>query len=130
MVAGVCRCLLPARARHRQSEEGAQRPWVWGLGHGEHVSSHELVTSPLREPCVTSGAGGVQTANASRKQSSLSGKESAQGCIPKRLPGRPDEALGGGKHPRGTPRVPAPLPLSPFSPRVATREESGVFSFP
>ena len=26
----------------------------------------------------------------------LSGKESAQGCIPKRLPGRPDEALGGG----------------------------------
>ena len=27
----------------------------------------------------------VQTAKASRKQSSLSGKESAQGCIPKRL---------------------------------------------
>ena len=24
------------------------------------------------------------------------GKESAQGCILKRLPGRPDEALGGG----------------------------------
>ena len=39
----------------------------------------------------------MQTAKASRKQSSLSGKESAQGCIPKRLPGRPDEALGGGK---------------------------------
>ena len=37
-----------------------------------------------------SGAGGVQTAKASRKQSSLSGKESAQGCIPKRLLGRPD----------------------------------------
>ena len=35
-------------------------------------------------------AGGVQTAKASRKQSSLSGKESAQGCIPKRLLGRPD----------------------------------------
>ena len=35
-----------------------------------------------------------QTAKASRKQSSLSGKESAQGCIPTRLPGRPDEALG------------------------------------
>ena len=32
----------------------------------------------------------VQTAKASRKQSSLSGKESAQGCIPKRLLGRPD----------------------------------------
>ena len=31
-----------------------------------------------------------QTARASRKQSSLSGKESAQGCIPKRLLGRPD----------------------------------------
>ena len=29
-----------------------------------------------------SGAGGVQTAKASRKQSSLSGKESAQGCLP------------------------------------------------
>ena len=37
-----------------------------------------------------SGAGGVQTAKASRKQSSLSGKESAQGCIPQRLLGRPD----------------------------------------
>ena len=36
------------------------------------------------------GPGGVQTAKASRKQSSLSGKESAQGCIPKRLLGRPD----------------------------------------
>ena len=42
------------------------------------------------------GAGAVQTTKASRKQSSLSGKESAQGCIPKRLLGRPDEALGGG----------------------------------
>ena len=37
-----------------------------------------------------SGAGGVQTAKASRKQSSLSGKESAQGCVPQRLLGRPD----------------------------------------
>ena len=37
-----------------------------------------------------SGAGGVQTAKASRKQSSLSGKEIAQGCLPKRLLGRPD----------------------------------------
>ena len=37
-----------------------------------------------------SGAGGVQTAKASRKPSSLSGKESAQGCLPKRLLGRPD----------------------------------------
>ena len=35
-------------------------------------------------------AGGVQTAKASRKQSSLSGKESAQGCVPQQLLGRPD----------------------------------------
>ena len=40
----------------------------------------------------------MQTAKASRKQSSLSGKESAQGCLPKRFLGRPDEALGGGNH--------------------------------
>ena len=37
-----------------------------------------------------------ETTKASRKQSSLSGKESAQGCIPQGLLGRPDEALGGG----------------------------------
>ena len=36
----------------------------------------------------------------SRKQSSLSGKESAQGCTPKRWLGRPDEALGGGTQAR------------------------------
>ena len=47
------RVLLPALACHMQSEEGAQWRRVWGLGHGEHVSSHELVTSILREPCVT-----------------------------------------------------------------------------
>ena len=38
----------------------------------------------------------MQTAKASRKQSSLSGKESAQGCIPKGVLDRPDEALRGG----------------------------------
>ena len=32
---------------------------------------------------------GCATAKASRKQSSLSGKESAQGCVPQRLLGRP-----------------------------------------
>ena len=32
----------------------------------------------------------IDYAKASRKQSSLSGKESAQGCLPKRLLGRPD----------------------------------------
>ena len=31
-----------------------------------------------------------------RRWSPLSGQESAQGCLPKRLLGRPDEALGGG----------------------------------
>ena len=30
------------------------------------------------------------------------GKESAQGCLPKRLLGRPDEALGGGNQSQGT----------------------------
>ena len=62
-----------------------------------------------------SGAGGVQTAKASRKQSSLSGKESAQGCIPKWLLGRPDDpsqertgesgAFGLWPHPRGSSRI-------------------------
>ena len=45
--------------------------------------------SPLESRRGSLG-GGVQTAKASRKQSSLSGKESAQGCLPKRLLGRPD----------------------------------------
>ena len=43
----------------------------------------------LMEPGILrwfTGAGGVQTAKASRKQSSLSGKESAQGCIPMHVP--------------------------------------------
>ena len=43
----------------------------------------------------------VDAADARLMLRGLSGKthseESAQGCIPKRLPGRPDEALGGGK---------------------------------
>ena len=51
-----------------------------------------------------SGAGGVQTAKASRKQSSLSGKERAQGCIPKRLLGRPDWASQG--QPKGKAEIP------------------------
>ena len=38
----------------------------------------------------------MQTTKASCNQSSLSDKESAQGCIPKRVLGRPDEALRGG----------------------------------
>ena len=52
---------------------------------------HHLKTPRNQILCAEgSGAGGVQTAKASPKQSSLSGKESAQGCIPKRLLGRPD----------------------------------------
>ena len=57
--------------------------------------SGELPCSALKGETVPDSLP-VQTAKASRKQSSLSGKESAQGCTPKRLLGRPDEALGGG----------------------------------
>ena len=45
-VSRACHCLLPVLARPRQSEEGA-----WG--QGEHLSSHEPVTSTLRHPRVT-----------------------------------------------------------------------------
>ena len=45
-VSRACHCLLPALARPRQSEEEA-----WG--QGEHLSSHEPVTSTLRHPRVT-----------------------------------------------------------------------------
>ena len=45
--------------------------------------SEEAVPGPSVFPSGEPG-------KASRKQSSLSGKESAQGCIPKRLLGRPD----------------------------------------
>ena len=39
--------------------------------------------------------GGVQTAKASRKQSSLSGKESAQGCVPTPLASRVAQGVSG-----------------------------------
>ena len=87
----------------------AARSMQWpgpGLSTGSHVEWKEgLPPPPTPPPTVDSlvtrngprnifaegsGAGGVQTAKASRKQSSLSGKESAQGCLPKRLLGRPD----------------------------------------
>ena len=45
----------------------------------------------------------MQTAKASRKQSSLSGKESAQGCLPKRLLGAQTKRWAEGI------RVPGPL---------------------
>ena len=74
---------------------------------------------PSGDPGVSgaegSGPGGVQTAKTSRKQSSLSGKESAQGCTPKRLLGRPDEALGGGNQ---GPRAPGWAFLWFWSPRL------------
>ena len=68
----------------------------WGLG--SHPAGGPCCV-PVPSTLVTgrdggTGAGGVQTAKASRKQSSLSGKESAQGCIPKRLPGRRRSADG------------------------------------
>ena len=58
-------------------------PWMEEPGGLQSTGSQSLSAEG-------SGAGGVQTAKASRKQSSLSGKESAQGCIPKRFLGRPD----------------------------------------
>ena len=56
-----------------------------------HTQAHTCTQKYAHMNTKTSGAGGVQTATASRKQSSLSGKESAQGCTPKRLLGRPAE---------------------------------------
>ena len=50
---------------------------LWGFLAGEQ---HDQI-------CVWDNSSGHDGA---RKQSSLSGKESAQGCIPKRLLGRPD----------------------------------------
>ena len=55
-------------------------------------------------------------------QSSLSGKESAQGCIPKRLLGRPDEPQGLFPFPlliKPFPGCPNPLCISCFSPRLS-----------
>ncbi|XP_027391754.1 liprin-alpha-1-like [Bos indicus x Bos taurus] len=43
----------PSPGARGQSEEGGSGVGLVGLGHGEHVSSHELVTSILSEPCVT-----------------------------------------------------------------------------
>ena len=67
-------------------------PWVGK--REEEMATHSSLPACripwIEEPGRASGAGGVQTAKASRKQSSLSGKESAQGCLPKRLLGRPD----------------------------------------
>ena len=74
---------------------------VWGLprcvwarestapAQGNQSLSRELRASALC-PGLEARFPARQTAKASRKQSSLSGKESAQGCIPKRLLGRPD----------------------------------------
>ena len=53
LVRPVLATALPALARHRQSEEAVQRPRVRGRGGGEHVSSHEPVSSTLRQPRVT-----------------------------------------------------------------------------
>ena len=61
----------------------------------------------------------MQTAKASRKQSSLSGKESAQGCIPQRLLGRPVEALGGGNQ---GPSAPGWVPARSEEERVVALE--------
>ena len=82
----------PAARRSQPSDA-----WLFGVPAMQTRMLVERMALRRLSSHSRSGAGGVQTAKASRKQSSLSGKESAQGCIPKRLPGRPDEALGGGK---------------------------------
>ena len=57
------------------------------LSVSQHRAEGTAAASPRPQHSSAEGSGarGVQTAKASRKQSSLSGKESAQGCIPKRL---------------------------------------------
>ena len=87
---GSHRVRHPGRSRLR---ECGRRDWRLAGLSSALAFPLDLGARPL---CRRLRAGGVQTANASRKQSSLSGKESAQGCIPQRLLGRPDEALGGG----------------------------------
>ena len=64
--------VLPER-----EEESVDLGWVLKV-----FTESEMLRSGFadRESESLTGAGGVQTAKASRKQSSLSGKESAQGC--------------------------------------------------
>ena len=69
---------------HQEGTVGLFREPAWSAG----------ATVTLPDPSHSAGAYTLSCDNfsqwTSRKQSSLSGKESAQGCIPKRLPGRPD----------------------------------------
>ena len=73
------------KPRELSAQPPAASPQTLPDGASPHVHHVPLFVSNMEQIC-----------KASRKQSSLSGKESAQGCIPKRLLGRPDEALGGG----------------------------------
>ena len=75
------------KERSRSNQLSLMMRWAGGAGE---FFKHKTIRARRGGWGFDSGAGGVQTAKASRKQSSLSGKESAQGCIPKRLLGRPD----------------------------------------
>ena len=74
----------------------------------------------------------MQTAKASRKQSSLSGKENAQGCVPQLLLGRPDKALGGGTQGPSAPAACAyPTPAGAGNPLNPIRDgDRGLQLFP
>ena len=70
---------------------------VWGslnLFTGEQAPILFLITLFHLKCLLLSSLSPSGTPN--RQKVALSGKESAQGCLPKRLIGRPDEALGGG----------------------------------
>ena len=61
-----------------------------GRGTGDQIANIHWIMEKAREFQKNMYFCFIDYAKASRKQSSLSGKESAQGCLPKRLLGRPD----------------------------------------
>ena len=91
--------LPPATPLHLLQEEITNFPLDPELSRSQRAAQHLGVFAE------GSGAGGVQTAKASRKQSSLSGKESAQGCLPKPL-------LGPQENRETPPHLPVPEPDS------------------
>ena len=72
--------MLRFMGSQRVGHDGVSREVPCSALKGETVPD-SLPATPKSPP---------KTAKASRKQSSLSGKERAQGCIPQQLIGRPD----------------------------------------